>query len=531
LNFAQDTSPLPVGSFSWNITNGRIYWSPEIFRIYEYDSDTVPTLDLIQKRLHPFDIKSFEEQLQRITNEAGPVAFENRLLMPDDRIKHIQVSGRTVKTAAGEVEFFGAVLDLSHVKDASNAFEQTVQELKEIAKQSDFLAQGQFDALSRTIDALARETIPDKAMGEVLRTVVDCLRASGACVWLIDKGTGLMNFSYLFEAGVLKSIMAPEYRTIGSTLAVGDAFPWPELFESKKPVVMDDIRIWPDFPWRDRLVEQGIITVVVIPMLVAGIVEGVVNIQFADKRTCLPGELNLAQALANQAMMAIQLCRLSDASRKAATLAERNRLARDFHDTIAESFTGVIMQLEAADGALARHSTERAKEHLDRASLAARRGLEDTRRSLRALRPLSLRDARLPMAMESMLKRATTGTDVIAEVRVEGERRLIPEDWEESLLRIAQEAMTNTIKHAKARNFRATLVIGTARVELRLADDGRGFEPGVETEGLGLVGMRERVLQLGGQFTLRTQLRGGTEIVVALNRPSPLPIDHGHGQG
>lgn len=531
MNSAQDTSPLPVGSFSWNLTNGKIYWSPEVYRIYEYESDTVPTLDLIRNRLYPIDRKSLEDQLQRIPSEDGPVAFENRLLMPDDRIKHIQISGQTVKTAAGELEFIGAVLDVSHIKDASVAFEQTVEELKDKAKQSDLVAQGQFEALSRTIDALSRETIPDKAMGEVLRAVVDCLRASGASVWLIDKITGLMNFSYLFEAGILKSITDPEYQVIDSTLAVGDALPWPEIFESKKPVLMEDIRTWPDFPWRDRLMAQGIITVVVIPMLVAGRVEGVLNIRFNEKRTCLPGELNLAQALANQAMMAIQLCRLSDASRKAAILAERNRLARDIHDTLAESLTGVIMQLEAAEGALARHGTERATDHLEKASHAARRGLEDTRRSLRALRPLSLRDGRLPMAMEGMLKRATTGTDVIAEVRVEGERRVIPEDWEESLLRIAQEAMTNSIKHAKARNFCATLVIGTARVELRLADDGRGFEPEVETEGLGLVGMRERVLQLGGQFTLRTQLGGGTEIVVALNRSSPLPIDHGRGQG
>jgi signal transduction histidine kinase len=411
---------------------------------------------------------------------------------------------------------------------SSANLEQELREFKDKALQSDLLAQGQYEALTRTVDALARESVGDNAIGEVLRTLVGCLHAAGACVWLIDKISSRMTFSFLLESGVFTSTAEPEHHDLAETLATPDAIPWPEVLTSRKPAVLEDIRVSPDFPLRERLLAQGIVTFLVVPMLVSGHLEGVLNIHFAEKRSCLAGELRLAQALANQAMLAIQLCRLSDATKNAAILAERNRLARDIHDTLAEGLTGVIMQLEAAEGALIREAKDRAIEHLKKAGRSARMGLEEARRSLRALRPLTLRDSRLPMAMETLLKHASTG-EVDTEVRVEGERRILPEEWEESLLRITQEAMTNTLKHAKARHFRATLIVGPNKVELRLADDGHGFDPSVATEGLGLVGMRERVLELGGQFTLRTKHAEGTEIVVALIHARPFPIDHVRG--
>ena len=135
------------------------------------------------------------------------------------------------------------------------------------------------------------------------------------------------------------------------------------------------------------------------------------------------------------------------------------------------------------------------------------------------------------MALGDLLKRMSNGIDLNAEFYVKGEQRAIPMNWEESLLRIAQESLTNTIKHANARNFRATLNIGIEKVELQLVDDGRGFEPQAEHEGFGLVGMKERVDQIGGQFILRAKVGQGTEILIVLNNPTSPGLENKNEQG
>jgi signal transduction histidine kinase len=95
----------------------------------------------------------------------------------------------------------------------------------------------------------------------------------------------------------------------------------------------------------------------------------------------------------------------------------------------------------------------------------------------------------------------------------------MPLEWEEELLRIAQESLTNTIKHANASLFEAVLDFELDQIRLRLADNGRGFNPSVEHEGLGLIGMKERVDRMGGRFFLRTQPGRGTEISILLRHP------------
>ena len=94
----------------------------------------------------------------------------------------------------------------------------------------------------------------------------------------------------------------------------------------------------------------------------------------------------------------------------------------------------------------------------------------------------------------------------------------MPADWEEGLLRIAQESLTNTIKHAKAKNFRATLSVIPKEIRFRLVDDGVGFDLDAEHEGFGLIGMKERIDEMGGQFVLRSMPGQGTEVQIILNR-------------
>jgi len=268
------------------------------------------------------------------------------------------------------------------------------------------------------------------------------------------------------------------------------------------------------------LLPLGIVTVLLVPISIAGRLEGAIGLRFIQKRAFRTEEIDLAQALANQAMLAMQLTRLSQQSRQAAVMAERNRMARDIHDTLAQGFTGVIMQLEAVKGAIAQNNLSEATERIERAGDMARVGLGEARRSVLALRPRSLQDTSLCMALDDLLKRMTHGSGLQAEFHLEGDEPAMPAEWEEGLLRVAQESLTNTIKHAKAKNFRATLTMRATETQFRLVDDGSGFDLRAEHEGFGLLGMKERIDKMGGQFILRSMPGQGTEIQIILNNPA-----------
>jgi signal transduction histidine kinase len=303
---------------------------------------------------------------------------------------------------------------------------------------------------------------------------------------------------------------------VNPSLPIKDIWPWSEVFRTGKPSVLEDIRQGPIFPWRDHLLAQGVITLLVVPMLVAGQAAGVIGIRFTCKRGFRAGEIELAQALANQAMLAIQLTRLSAQSRQSAVMAERNRIARDIHDTLAQGFTGVILQLEAVEEATSQRLAAKAGEHLTRAGELAREGLREARRSVWALRPQSLEEKDLCEALKDLIQKLTAGTPVRAEFIVQGKPRELPPEWQENLLRIGQEVLTNALRHAQASKFNAQLAFDDGGGCLSLRDNGSGFDPAGRHDGFGLQGMRERVEGMGGQLSIQSAKSEGTAISIVL---------------
>ena len=262
----------------------------------------------------------------------------------------------------------------------------------------------------------------------------------------------------------------------------------------------------------------GVVASLAVPLFVEGRVTGFLNIRFRKLREFSHEELTLTQALAHQAMLALQLLRLSRQSRNAAVEAERNRIARDIHDTLAQGFTGVIIQLEAAKRAMKRRALAKARERVGRAQDLARLGLGEARRSVLALRPGSLEGLPFRSALEDLFTRMTWGSGLRAEVEVLGAEPPLAQEWKEVLLRIAQESLTNAIKHAHARTFKATLTELPDETHLDLIDDGSGFDPHQEHEGFGLVGMKERIDHTGGTFLLSSAKGHGTRIHITLRK-------------
>jgi signal transduction histidine kinase/ligand-binding sensor domain-containing protein len=204
-------------------------------------------------------------------------------------------------------------------------------------------------------------------------------------------------------------------------------------------------------------------------------------------------------------------------ARFAAVLAERNRVAREVHDTLLQGFTGVVLHLVA----LARRAeSSPIRQELDQVIDQGETCLAEARNAVWNLRVRALDRRNFSAELEGMARQVTAGTAIEVKVRVNGGLDALPLDVEENLLRIGREALTNTVKHARARHVALEVESIRGRLVLRVQDDGRGFDPGrcLSPGGghFGLLGMRERVDQLGGELTVASRPGQGTRVVVAL---------------
>ena len=231
----------------------------------------------------------------------------------------------------------------------------------------------------------------------------------------------------------------------------------------------------------------------------------------------------LAVALALAAASGLYGLRLRQIrSRFALVLEERARLAREIHDTLAQGFVGISSQLDAVAMCLT-GETPAARKYLEMARKMARHSLTEARRSVMDLRSSVLEGQFLGPALESGARVWTAGSGVEVTVDAGGPPAALPEAMEQHLLRIAQEAVTNVLKHAGATMIVIQLRIAERKLRLRISDNGRGFEePDVFSSlggHFGLIGMRERAERLGGELRLESRPGQGTEVEVTV----PLP--------
>ena len=202
---------------------------------------------------------------------------------------------------------------------------------------------------------------------------------------------------------------------------------------------------------------------------------------------------------------------LATAQHEAGRLAERQRLAADIHDTLAQGFTSILMLIQAAQADLD-GSHPRAGRHLDLAAAAARENLAEARALVADLAPAQLDGSTLPDALRRLSQ--VPGTQ--ASFTVSGRPRPLPMAAEVVLLRVGQEALANARKHADARSVTVRLGYDPDTVRLEVSDDGAGFDPDRMNGGYGLSGMRTRVAEAGGTLTVRSNPGAGTRVSAAV---------------
>jgi PAS domain S-box-containing protein len=391
----------------------------------------------------------------------------------------------------------------------------------EALRASEQVARGQVEALTYSLDVLATAPAPDKFLGQMLSTIGRLLGAQSVILWLLDES----NDSLVLRAWAEGTNFAkadPEHPFIKNPLSWKEDPGLRELFFSGAPVACEDVEHDPftSSDLREYLKAGGTKKFLRIPTLVGGRVKGFIGIRHGDRPPYRPEEIELAQALAHQAMLAIQLNEFAERSRQAAVLEERNRLARDIHDTLAQGFTGVIVQLESAEDAMACCRRKEANQHLRRASELARSSLNEARRSVHALRPQALQRDNFWEALKGIVKNTTAGTSLHTRFELRGKLRRLSPIRQENLLHIGQEALTNALKYARPHNFETRLIFNSKEFRLELRDDGDGFRVKDQHDGLGLAGMRERAEQMGGTLKVASARGKGTTIVVTL------PYDH-----
>src|SRR5437762_2699084 len=387
---------------------------------------------------------------------------------------------------------------------------------------SEQVARGQVEALTYSLDVLATAPAPDKFLGQMLGTIGRLLGAQSVILWLLDESNDALVLRSWAE-GTNFEKGDPEHPFIKNPASWKEDPGLRELFFSGAPVACEDVEQDPytSRELREYLKSGGTKKFLRIPTLVGGRVKGFIGIRHGERPPYRPEEIELAQALAHQAMLAIQLNEFAEQSRQAAVLEERNRMARDIHDTLAQGFTGVIVQLESAEDAMACCRRKEANEQLQRASELARCSLNEARRSVHALRPQALQGGNFWGALKGIIKNTTAGTALQSRFELRGRLRELPPVWQENLLHIGQEALTNALKHARPRNFETRLIFNSKAFRLELRDDGNGFRTKDQHDGLGLAGMRERAEQMGGTLKVASARGKGTTIVVTVPYPSP----------
>jgi signal transduction histidine kinase/PAS domain-containing protein len=538
-----------TGSWTWSVSNrDNVYWSAEHFRIYGFDAQDRPvSYQVARQRIHPEDLSSFEQNLDQAVRERKVLEFDHRIVLPDASIKYIHTIGRPIVSESGNlVEYVGTVMDVTEQRRSTAALEQALAEVKSLNVE-----------LSRTNEELRIQISERKQAQEALRVseqrrIAQLAKANEALRGCLDT---LATVPELDD--FLGQVMAATTRQLGAVISTLRMLNLEENRLTVELVFREDRVLSPaeaGFPerWRsmspdeqhlatyqtqpttvtrlldphsptpeglrDYLLGLGMKTGLIIPLSSGRQMHGLLAFYFLEERDFDPEELEIARALATQASLAIHLTRLARTARQSAVLEERNRLAGEIHDSLAQSFAGISMQLFAAQEIITTKDDD-SLGYIERANDLARFGLAEARRSALSLRSDIIEESGLIEALQMLVERSNIPGRLRCNFRSSGVReQSLSLQVQQDLLRIAQEAISNALRHAKPTVLSVSLRLDSPNLVLEIRDNGSGIDATRREagEGLGLGNMRGRAKNLGAELDIRTATGRGTSIIVRL---------------
>ena len=346
-----------------------------------------------------------------------------------------------------------------------------------------------------------------------------------ASLYLYEATHQTLNLHHWVERG---KIFAPQdffqFGPLAEPISVENTAAWQHMLETRSPLVINQDNaahfMFPETQaWQLQWVDQKNLQSGINILLVSGDTPlGILCLLSAERSDYSSEELELAQSISHQATLAIQLTKLAVEAQQSAILGERNRLAREIHDTLAQAFGGILMQLQAANY-FVDSQPQKAWPHVQTAQKLAQEGLTEARHSVWTLYLESTEYEDLANAIAQFIAQKQSDSAVQIQLQIGGAPYALHPDLGLNLLRIAQEAIANALKHAQAQMLRVGLSYTPQSLQLIIHDDGCGFDPKSPTRGFGLIGMQQRASRIGATWQLVSQPGQGATITVSVANP------------
>jgi PAS domain S-box-containing protein len=454
---------------------------------------------------------------RRVIEAGEPIQFEQAVPSVEGERWYVAVQFLLRDRAGKPYAVCGIATDITESKRAEQMQAAIIREREMLAQQRATQLAKANEALRECLDALASVPELDEFLGQVMAAMTRQLGAASSVLRLCNFEKNVLTLDLVFQNERIMTPAEAKYPESLQTLPLDER----QLSMLNKPAtvihLLGNFATIPD-SHRSYLVGLGTKTLLIIPLVIARQLIGSLTFRFTEDRELRTEEIEIAQALASQASLAIQLTRLAKTARQSAVLEERNRLAGEIHDSLAQNFAGIAIQLAVAEEEL----TAGEGAPLGRVRLAHKMtelGLAEARRSALSLRSTVIEESGLVGALQMLVERS----NVAGRLRCHFRSSYIPEETlphrvQHELLRIAQEAISNAIRHGKPTIVTVTLRWEPPDLILQIKDNGSGIPATrpVKSEGIGLRSMRERAGQIGAKLVIRTGPSRGTRIIVTL---------------
>jgi signal transduction histidine kinase len=359
------------------------------------------------------------------------------------------------------------------------------------------------DVMAAVSESLHLETILKRSLARVL----EAMESNTGAVHLLDEAGGLLRL--VASLGIGTDVMASidnvpiDVGLAGSAVDSGEPIVVPMLGQSPRPLL--------------ALPASSAQAYVGVPIRARGRVLGVLSVIGDEGRQFTPEEIALLSSITDQVGAAVENARLHLQAEQLAVIRERERLARELHDSVTQSVYSLTLMAEAGRRLAGAGDLQRAERAFERLGEIGQQALKEMRLLVYELRPLALRREGLAKALQQRLDAVERRAGVDAKLKVEGPIVVSP-SVEEGLFRITQEALNNALKHAAATSVLVALCSRSDQIEMKVTDNGTGFDPSAvaDSGGVGLVSMRERAEKIGGSLQIISSPGEGTTIRVCV---------------
>ncbi len=448
-----------TGSFGWHVQSGENYWSEETYRIFEFDRATKAHVRLVFERAHPEDADAVRQVIEQASRDGKDFEHQYRLLMPDGSVKYVHVVAHGRLDGARGLEFTGAVMDETAAKQAEEALRLSEEQWRDVFENNPIMY--------FMVDAAGKIMAVNPFGAEQLGYRVDELL-----------GQPVLKVFYGADREAVKTNLAVCLEQLGRGTS-----------------------------WEFRSVRKNGTV-----LRVRGSAKAVARVN--GPILLIACEDITEQRRAEEALFQAGL---------EARVSERVRIAREVHDTVLQSFHGLILRFQVARDMLPLQPEE-AMQALDGALNMADEAITESRDAIQDLRSEPVEPVDLAHLLTAIGEELAESQDVDPPtfcVTVEGDRRTLVPVLQDEIYRIGRELLRNAFRHSGARHVDAEILYDEKLLRLRIRDDGKGIEPQVLENGgraghWGLIGIRERAKRLAAQLDFYSEAGVGTEVQLTL---------------